>query len=360
MPIAPPKPDFLEQNPELTAPDVAAEIEIPKAKPPTPAKPSIAVDEPDRIKAKPTPPAKSPLLLAKTDFKPSPNSTPVPSPSIEKSGFSLDAQSGIAKSPSIAVSDPPPVERPVQPPALGWLARKNTSARASSGRYNPKAQQEGKTNEHSSLASNTYMQPRLPPRPIVEDEEDESEVKPKSLGPAPIVPNHKVRVDLVSDTGIRKVSYGSIPNHANQLNEFFKEPELPTIKLNLDMTQFLPSRTPEYEKVKTVKLDVWEVSVDGKVQTVPAGNEHILFDENMYMCLHIFERNSGQKDAEFFLWSGSQVSPATVEDAQIFAKKMANENEASMVRNAISIESVNCGLTLPSLWCNKGMKLLLS
>lgn len=167
--------------------------------------------------------------------------------------------------------------------------------------------------------------------PTLEDEEGVSDVKPRALPPTPAIVNAKARESLAPGGGVRKVSYGSISKHIDELNSFFKDPESLNIKMDVDISKLLQPRITQEEKLETVKLDMWEVTAGGKVQSVESGKQCILFDQNMYMCLHIFERASGGKDAEFYLWSGNQVSPAAVDDAQIFAKKMASENDATIV-----------------------------
>ncbi|KAF8473546.1 hypothetical protein BDZ91DRAFT_714907 [Kalaharituber pfeilii] len=344
VPAPPPKPaiPMARSEPNLLAPKLKAEI------------PNIS-DQPEKekeqVKAKPAPPPKSPLLSAIMDFNSSPNITPIPSPIVEKPNysFSLETENNTPKPPAPPAPEPEPVERPVQPPPLGWLARRSTTVRVSSAhRAAAKAVKDEKPNtappsESTAAVSvvpsstetksnppqtQTQTQARLPPRlPTVEDEDDVSELRPTPLP----VSSNKPKSNPSSEAGVRKVSYNSIPNHTNELNGFFKDPEPALTKVDVDLTKFLPAKKPEYEKVETVKLDVWEVTGNGKVQAVGQGKEHILYDENMYMCLHIYEKPDGQKDAEFYLWSGNQVAPTAVDDAQAFAQKMAEENDAPMV-----------------------------
>ena len=314
VPITPPKPQLLGAKTEYQPPSVS--------------------DEPEKVKSKPPTPAKSPLLSAKTDFNHSPATSPLPSPSLEKSGnlFSLDVAQNSTIPPVAAVLNNTPPERPVQPPALSWLTRRATTRAPTTQRpiRNTPGPIEQKPSE--SISAEPTPQPtKLPAKlPIVEDEDEVSELKPAQ----PISSqsnNNSGRESLGTDTIVRKVSYGSIPNFSNDLNAFFKDPELSNVKVDFDVTNFLPPRISVINDFETVKFDVWEVTGDGKVQAVETGREHILFDENMYMCLHIFEDTSGNQGAEFYLWSGNQVSRAAIDDAQIFAKKMAKESDAMMV-----------------------------
>lgn len=293
-------------------------------------------DEPDIVKTKPPTPVKSPMLSMKTDLRPSPITTPIPSPSIEKTGltFSLEAQQEAASElnhipVTEALIETAFIERPIQPPAMGWLARRTSSARASGPqRTSFKLPQLDKVDEptNTPMKSSSNL-------PMVDDEDDISELRPRALPHMPTVSNVKVREPLSAESGVRKVSYGSIPKHVDELNNFFKDPEAANIKVDIDVSQFIPLKATIQDKPHILKLDVWEMTAEGKVQALGPGQENTMYDENMYMCLHVFENALGEKGAEFYLWSGSQVSSAAVEDAQIFAKKMASENGATMVKH---------------------------
>lgn len=86
------------------------------------------------------------------------------------------------------------------------------------------------------------------------------------------------------------------------------------------------------ENVKTLKTELLEITGYGKLQPVSQQHENVLFDESMYVCLHTFEASSGVKGKEVYLWSGDKVSEPAVEDALIFARKMAKDNDGKLVR----------------------------
>lgn len=86
------------------------------------------------------------------------------------------------------------------------------------------------------------------------------------------------------------------------------------------------------ENVKTLNAELSEITGYGKLQPVPQQHENVLFDESMYVCLHTFGTVSGTKGKEVYLWSGDKVSEPAVEDALLFARKMARENDGKLVR----------------------------
>lgn len=330
--IAPPRVPYITSIKGALADSPKTDLPGPKIVEPS-LELTVSSESVEKIKIEPPTPAKSPMLVAETDSKPSQNTTPIPSPSLEaaESLFSLDLPDGALPKPNAAALTEPAAdlqffERPIQPPAMSWLARRTSSARASGPQRMPfKAPQLAKVEEPSDAPAKLLL--RLP---TVEDEEDVSDVKPRALPPTPATVNVTSGGSLVPERGVRKVSYGSIPKHVDELNSFFKDPESLNIKMDVDISNLLPPRITQDEKLETVKLDVWEVTAEGKVQAIEFRKLHILFDRNMYMCLHIFEKFSGDKDSEFYLWSGNQVSPAAVNDARIFAKKLADENDATM------------------------------
>ncbi|OQU99007.1 hypothetical protein CLAIMM_04712 [Cladophialophora immunda] len=101
-------------------------------------------------------------------------------------------------------------------------------------------------------------------------------------------------------------------------------------KAEFDTHAFLSSQNNTAEKSKTLGKQIWEVSGDGKRSTMPPQQEHILFEDCMYLCVHSMESPSGSKCAEVYLWCGDEVPEAAVEDAQLFCRKVARENNAKL------------------------------
>ena len=85
------------------------------------------------------------------------------------------------------------------------------------------------------------------------------------------------------------------------------------------------------QKIKTLRKQIFEVSSNGKSIPVPSQQEHILFEDSLYLCTHIFGSPSGQRTTEVYLWCGDGVSSASVEDAQLFAKKVAKDTNGQLI-----------------------------
>ena len=83
-------------------------------------------------------------------------------------------------------------------------------------------------------------------------------------------------------------------------------------------------------KIKTLAMTIWEITGNGKKEPMPAQQEHILFENSMYLCVHAFQPEGGSKSVEAYLWVGDAMSEAAVEDAQLFCRKIARENNARL------------------------------
>ena len=102
---------------------------------------------------------------------------------------------------------------------------------------------------------------------------------------------------------------------------------------NVDTQTAVNSRASDNssQKIKTLRKQISEVTSNGKSIPVPSQQEHILFEENLYLCTHIFGSPSGQCTTEVYLWCGDGVSTASVEDAQLFAKKVAKDTNGQLI-----------------------------
>ncbi|KAF4545369.1 Gelsolin repeat protein [Lasiodiplodia theobromae] len=147
---------------------------------------------------------------------------------------------------------------------------------------------------------------------------------PTSAGAPPPKP---VKKDSISS--IRKPSQESpIPqqSEAGQLfAEFFDDAPVTSGKLDVDAHSALTKSPLSGDRVKTLKKEIQEISGDGKLTPIPPQEEHILFDNSMYLCNHAFASSNGAKHTEVYLWTGSAVPEPAVEDAQLFARKAARD-----------------------------------
>lgn len=97
-----------------------------------------------------------------------------------------------------------------------------------------------------------------------------------------------------------------------------------------DTEKFLSSQRKAQEKPKTLSNQIWEVTGDGKRTAMPPQQEHILFEDCMYLSVHSMESPNGSKTFEVYLWCGDEVPEAAVEDAQLFCRKIARDNHAKL------------------------------
>ena len=120
---------------------------------------------------------------------------------------------------------------------------------------------------------------------------------------------------------------------ARTISDFFGESAKSSIKFNIDTQNLIASCSSHGgpEKIKTLRKQIYEVAGDGKLHPVPSHQEHILFEENLYICTHVFGSVSGTRTTEVYLWSGDCVPMSAMEDAQLFARKVAKDNNGKLI-----------------------------
>lgn len=104
----------------------------------------------------------------------------------------------------------------------------------------------------------------------------------------------------------------------------------PTDQAEFDTHSFLSSKTAPPEKSKTLSHQIWEVGSGGKRSPLPPQQEHILFEDSMYLSVHVMQTSSGSQASEAYLWCGDEVPEAAIEDAQLFCRKAARESGARL------------------------------
>ena len=125
--------------------------------------------------------------------------------------------------------------------------------------------------------------------------------------------------------------------------ELFDESPNNDLKVNIDTPAVLSSRAPasETNKIRTLRKQLWEVTAGGKLISVPSDQSHILFEESLYICHHVFGSLSGTRTTEVYLWCGDGVATSAVEDAQIFARKEAKDHGGKLMVLAQGKETAN-------------------
>lgn len=115
-----------------------------------------------------------------------------------------------------------------------------------------------------------------------------------------------------------------------QLQTFFGSIPETGEKAEFDTQAFLASQNKPTDKAKTIAKQIWEVTGDGKRTPMPPQQDHILFEECMYLCVHTMQSLGGSKISETYLWCGDEVPEAAIEDAQLFCRKIARDNSAKL------------------------------
>jgi Domain of unknown function (DUF4045) len=133
---------------------------------------------------------------------------------------------------------------------------------------------------------------------------------------------------------------------AKLFEDFFGDFPGVSKKSNIDTQSILASRPDTSEKIKTLRKQIWEVTGDGKSEQVPANREHVLFEDNIYLCTHVFGAANGTRTTEVYLWAGDNVSASAVEDAQFFSRKAAKDSNGKLIILHQGHESANFFLAL--------------
>ncbi|KAI9883276.1 MAG: hypothetical protein M1823_004955 [Watsoniomyces obsoletus] len=163
--------------------------------------------------------------------------------------------------------------------------------------------------------------------------------KPAALSPSPRsrsvskAESNNASVDPLARKDPRSTSsHTDIARATEFFKKFFDNPSAQTIGLQLDIPRILAAGVEEPEKIKTLRKRIWQVTGDGKEEPIPAHQEHILFQDNMYICTHHYQAANGTSQAEVYFWAGNNVSEAAVEDAQLFARRAAKSCSGRLIK----------------------------
>lgn len=150
----------------------------------------------------------------------------------------------------------------------------------------------------------------------------------RSPSTPPVPPKKNLSISAEISIEARRPSLTSpIPRTTESvgvINEFFDTPPKSSDRVDIDPQLILTTETDEI-KTRTLRKQIWEITGDGKKQDLPKNQDYILFEGSMYVCVHMFECDTGN-ETECYLWLGDEVSEASMQDAQIFARRVAREN----------------------------------
>ncbi|KAI9873476.1 MAG: hypothetical protein M1830_000366 [Pleopsidium flavum] len=167
-----------------------------------------------------------------------------------------------------------------------------------------------------SLPSPPMQSPKSPPMPAK---------KPTSLG------NRAVSNGTDKARPSMKSPIPQTSEASRLFAEFFGEALTSDVKVDIDAHTILSSKPRESDKIKTLRKQIWEVTGDGKKVPVPSHQEHILFEDSMYLCTHVFGAANGARMTETYLWAGDGVSDSAVQDALLFSRRAAKEHNGKLI-----------------------------
>ncbi len=84
-------------------------------------------------------------------------------------------------------------------------------------------------------------------------------------------------------------------------------------------------------KIRTLRKHIQEVNGDGRLFPIPMQEEHVLFQDSMYLCTHIYGDLKGARHTDVYLWAGNGVAEPVLEDVQLFAKNHAKQNQGKLI-----------------------------
>ncbi|KAJ5428577.1 Small GTPase superfamily ARF/SAR type [Penicillium cf. griseofulvum] len=258
-----------------------------------------------------------------TDF------TIFPSPNLEATPREPETPGEV--SPSSAPPVPPKSESPTSPlpatPKSQW-GQQNRFASSSPSPLRT-------SHKENQMDSRMSQQKSIPPVGVTVESARSSVSRPMSH-PSPPVPPKDGNVMLRNPTDprrlSRKMSAPSLVAQASEAREviagFFKT--FPNARNRMDIDpQLILMRKSDDIKIRTVRLQIWELTGDGRRQELPSHQEYILYQGSMYLCVHVFETGRSST-SEVYLWRGDDVPESSVEDEQPFARKVARDNSSKL------------------------------
>lgn len=179
------------------------------------------------------------------------------------------------------------------------------------------------------------LDPNLPSPPMRSPRSPHSPKSPPLPGKKPASIASRIPSSTVSSQPIEhsRSQIQPSPGPLRLLASFFGETPSSQPKVNIDTQSIVASCSSHdgSEKIKTLRKQIYEITGGGKLLPVPAQQEHILFEENLYLCTHVFGTVAGTRTTEVYLWYGEGVAPSAAEDAQLFARKVAKENNGKLI-----------------------------
>lgn len=171
--------------------------------------------------------------------------------------------------------------------------------------------------------------PRTPPLPVKKPVSIADRVVSTNL-PSPAT----IDLPLLATTHSTRTPQNHPPAGVSDLfAELFDDYPSSKTSISIDTQAILGSRSSNESlfKIKTLRKQIFEVTDNGKSVPVPSHQEHILYEDCLYLCTHVFGTLTGTRTTEVYLWCGDGVPSSSIEDAQLFAKRLAKDNNGKLI-----------------------------
>ncbi len=185
-----------------------------------------------------------------------------------------------------------------------------------------------KQSSNRGLPSPVTPSPKSPPLPGRKPASIASRIVSNNL-PSPAI----IALPSPATTKPTELSQPNLPGASDLLAKVFDEHPSSKANTSIDTQAVLNSRTSNdsSQKIKTLRKQIYQITDNGKSVPVPSQQEHILFEDCLYLCTHVFGTLAGTRTTEVYLWCGDGVPPSSIEDAQLVAKKVAKDHNGKLV-----------------------------
>lgn len=167
------------------------------------------------------------------------------------------------------------------------------------------------------IATMTTETKRVPFAPGIAESSNNLQISPISPRSPPIPDSKANALSKISSSG-QASDRLQVPVPGVTLLAFFDNLSSTKSDADFDTQALLTSDLIHEGKTRTIRKDVWEITGDGKRSPLSPQQEYIFFEDKMYLCRHHFEAINGKQSSQVYLWCGDGISPATVDDTQLF------------------------------------------
>lgn len=158
-------------------------------------------------------------------------------------------------------------------------------------------------------------------------------------GPAPSLSTPTRALPQTPGSGVKSPSVASpMPSPTKQASELqvvltdFFGPQRPVKEHKVDVARIITERPQVGAKVNSLNYQMFQISGDGKKMPLQPHHERTLFEQEMYVCAHEFEDETGKNGFEIYFWVGDEVTESEAEDAQLFASKEARSVGGKLIK----------------------------